>query len=268
MGVPPASPQVTEPAFALEGVSFAVPGRTLLHPLTLAMPAARVIGLIGHNGSGKSTLMKILARQQPPTAGKVRFEGRLLPDWGARALARRLAYLPQTAAAAEGMLLRELVALGRYPWHGPLGRFAPADRARVAQAIALTGLTGFEERLVDTLSGGERQRAWLAMLIAQDARTLLLDEPISALDMAHQVEVLGLVRRLSREQGLTVVLVLHDVNMAARYCDEIIALRDGRLIARGTVREIMTEAMLERIYGLPLGVMAHPASGEPLCFVR
>ncbi|CEJ14835.1 Iron(3+)-hydroxamate import ATP-binding protein FhuC [bacterium YEK0313] len=255
------------PPFALEAASFAIPGRVLLQPLTMTLPAHRVVGLIGHNGSGKSTLLKLLARQQPATAGTIRFEGRPLAAWGDRAFARKVAYLPQQTPAAAGLTVEELVALGRYPWHGALGRFGAVDRAKVAEAMALTDVAGFAGRLVDTLSGGERQRAWLAMLVAQDADYLLLDEPISALDIAHQIEVLGLVQRLSRERGLGVVVVLHDVNMAGRFCDEVVALHSGRLIARGAPGEVMTPAALQTIYGVAMGIMTHPTSGLPISYV-
>ncbi|MCB4768153.1 ATP-binding cassette domain-containing protein [Ancylobacter sp. Lp-2] len=251
------------PLFDLDGVSFSVPGRVLLAPLTLSLPAGRVIGLIGHNGSGKSTLLKILARQQPASAGSLRFSGRALGEWNDRGFARKLAYLPQATPAAAGMLVRELVALGRYPWHGALGRFSDLDRRKVEEAIELTGMEGFADRQVDTLSGGERQRAWLAMLVAQDADCLLLDEPTSALDIAHQLEVLALVRRLSAVKELSVIAVLHDINMAARFCDELLALREGQLIARGTPAEIVTPARLETIYGVPMEVLAR-GDGTPL----
>lgn len=256
------------PLFALEDVSFSVPGRMLLQPLSLTLPARRIVGLIGHNGSGKSTLLKILARQQPASNGSVRFEGKLLSEWSDRPFARKLAYLPQHTAPASGMLVKELVALGRYPWHGALGRFGKADREKVDEAIELTDITPFADRLVDTLSGGERQRVWLAMLVAQDAECLLLDEPISALDIAHQVEVLGLVQKLSHSKGIGVVVVLHDVNMAARFCDELIALHTGRMIARGAPGDIMTPQELERIYGLPMDVMVHASTGRPVAIAR
>jgi len=250
--------------FVLDEVSFAVPERRLLEPLTLTLPARRIVGLIGHNGSGKSTLLKILARQQPASAGRVSFEGRPLGEWGERAFARKLAYLPQYTPPASGMLVKELVALGRYPWHGALGRFGKVDRDKVDEAIELTDIAPFADRLVDTLSGGERQRVWLAMLVAQDAECLLLDEPISALDIAHQIEVLSLVQRLSHSKGLGVVLVLHDVNMAARFCDEILALHSGRLIARGTPEAIMTPEALARIYGVAMDVIVHQGTGRPV----
>ncbi len=268
--LPPSSEKAgpTMPLFELDDVFFAVEGRMLLQPLSLSLPARRVVGMIGHNGSGKSSLLKLLARQQPAGGGIIRFAGTNLSAWKDRAFARKVAYLPQQPPAAAGMLVKELVALGRYPWHGALGRFGPADRDKVAEAIALTGIAPFVDRLVDSLSGGERQRAWLAMLVAQDAECLLLDEPISALDIAHQVEVLELVRRLARDRGLGVVVVLHDVNMAARFCDEIAALHSGRLIARGTPAELMRPEPLEAIYGLPLGILPHPVTGSPISYVR
>ena len=225
----------SDTTFALRNISFRVPGRTLLHPLSLTFPAGKVTGLIGHNGSGKSTLLKMLGRHQPPPA--------------------------------EGMTVRELVAIGRYPWHGALGRFGAADREKVEEAISLVGLKPLAHRLVDSLSGGERQRAWIAMLVAQDSRCLLLDEPTSALDIAHQVDVLSLVHRLSQERGLTVIAVLHDINMAARYCDYLVALRGGEMIAQGTPAEIMRGETLEMIYGIPMGILPHPAGAAPVSFV-
>lgn len=244
--------------FELVEAAFAVEGRALLSPLTLTLEAGRVIGLVGHNGSGKSTLVKLLARQQPASGGVIRFEGEALERWRTKAFARRVGYLPQTPAAAAGLTVKELVSLGRYPWHGALGRFSAADRRAVEDAMRLADVEGFSDRMVEELSGGERQRVWLAMLVAQGTRWLLLDEPTSALDVAHQIEVLALVRRLSRSHGLGVVVVLHDVNMAARFCDEIVALKRGRLIARGLPAELMTEERLEEIFGTPMDVLPRP----------
>lgn len=256
------------PLWALEELSFRVGGRQILAPLTLELDAGRVYGLIGPNGSGKSTLMKILARQLAPGGGVARLEGRPLGEWRGRAFSRKVAYMPQFTPRTEGMSVRELVALGRYPWHGALGRFGDIDREKVESAMALTHIEPFADRLVDTLSGGERQRAWIAMLVAQDAECLLLDEPTSALDIAHQIEVLSLVKQLARERNLGVVVVLHDVNMAARFCDEIIALHSGKLIARGEPDMIMTPAELENIYGIPMGVMPSPDHGHLISFAR
>lgn len=249
------------PLLSLADVSFAVEGRTLLHPLTLELGVGRSIALIGHNGSGKSTLLKLIGRQQAPTGGQIMFEGRALGEWANRDFARRLAYMPQRTPAASGMLVKELVELGRYPWHGALGRFGEADRLKVEEAIELTGIGQFSDRLVDSLSGGERQRVWLAMLVAQDASCLLLDEPISALDVRHQLDVLKLTTDLCRKKGISIIMVLHDINMAARFCDEIVALHSGRLVAHGTPDDIMSQDELQRIYDVPMDIIRQPSNG-------
>ena len=265
------------PLWRLEEVAFTRGARDILAPLSLSLAPGRVYGLIGPNGSGKSTLLKLLARQQEPSAGSITLDGTALADWRGRAFARCVAYMPQFTPPADGMTVRDLVALGRYPWHGALGRFTDGDAARVEAALSRTGLADLAERAVDSLSGGERQRAWLALMLAQEARCLLLDEPTSALDIAHQMEVLSLVRGLTRagagagegtgSSGMAVIVVLHDINLAARTCDDLIALRNGRLLAHGTVSAMMRADTLSEIYGVPMGVMAHPLSGAALGYV-
>ncbi|WP_428944024.1 Fe3+-hydroxamate ABC transporter ATP-binding protein FhuC [Pantoea sp. FN060301] len=257
----------TETTFSLDKTTFTVPGRTLLQPLSLTFPAGKICGLIGHNGSGKSTLLKLLGRHHAASGGRVLLNGTEVSTWNSKAFAREVAYLPQQLPPAEGMTVRELVAMGRYPWHGALGRYGISDRERVEEAIALVGLKPLAQRLVDSLSGGERQRAWIAMLVAQNSRCLLLDEPTSALDIAHQVEVLALIQRLSRERGLTVIAILHDINIAARYCDSLVALREGGMIAQGDAQAIMQPEVLDRIYGIPMGILPHPNGGAPVSFV-
>ena len=256
------------PAMVLHDVGFDVGGHVLLQPLTATFPDGGLTGLVGPNGSGKSTLLKLLSRQQAPTRGRITFAGQPLESWSVRDFARRVAYLPQHTPLAAGLKVRELVALGRYPWHGALGRFGQADRDRVEEAMTLTATDVFADRFVDTLSGGERQRVWLAMLIAQDARLLLLDEPISALDIAHQLDVLTLVHRLSTGKGVAVIVVIHEINMAARFCDEMIALKGGRMIARGRPDDFMTPARLADIYDVDMGVFPHPQTGGSVAYVR
>jgi ferric hydroxamate transport system ATP-binding protein len=253
--------------YKLEGVGFRVAGREILRPLDLELGAGQVHGLIGPNGSGKSTLVKMLARQLQPSGGTIRLDGTPLAAWKDRAFARHVAYMPQFTPPSEGMNVRELVSLGRFPWHGTLGRFSAEDGAKVDEALARTALSHFAGRRVDALSGGERQRVWLALMLAQDARCLLLDEPTSALDIAHEAEVLALVRAHSRERGLSVVVVLHDINLAARTCDRIIALRDGGVVANGEPRAIMDPEVLGRIYGVPMGVLPHPSRDEAIGYV-
>lgn len=255
----PATSSATR-GFDLQSVRFDAGGRTILQPLTLSFASGEITGLVGQNGSGKSTLLKILARQNVPTEGAIRFEDRPLDRWGSRDFARRVAYLPQDPPSGTGLTARELVRLGRYPWHGALGRFTETDAASAESAMDLTGTRALAHRDVDTLSGGERQRVWLAMLVAQDAGCLLLDEPISALDVAHQIEVLDLIRRLGRERSLCVVIVLHDLNMAARFCDRIVALREGRLVANQSPTAFMTPSALASVYGIAMEVLPHPGS--------
>ena len=240
--------------FTLSNVTFDVPGRRLIDGLSLTLQEGVVTALVGRNGSSKSTLLRLISGQSRPTSGTVSYRGQALTDWPARALARDLAFLPQVTPPAEGMRLEELVALGRFPWRGALGRFRPEDHAAVTSAITRCGLSHLTGQLVDTMSGGERQRGWISMMIAQGARTLLLDEPISALDVAHQVEVLGLVRDMCRQSGISAIIVLHDVNMAARYCDRVVALGQGRLLLDGPLPDLMTSEALMQVYGLPMRV--------------
>ncbi len=252
------------PLFALRDVGFSASGRQILQPLDLQLAPGRIYGLVGANGSGKSTLVKMLARQQKGS-GTISLLGQDIAAMTDRVFARQVAYMPQFTPPAEGMTVRELVGLGRFPWHGALGRFSAEDATRVDTALEQTGLTHMAGRMVDSLSGGERQRAWLAMMVAQDTRCLLLDEPTSALDIAHQVEMLALIRKLADERGVGVVIVIHDINMAARFCDEIVALREGKVVAQGPSLDILDSEVLERIYGLPMGILK--TSGAPVSYV-
>ena len=256
------------PVFEMEEASFSTDGQVLLTPTSLSLRRGCIYGIIGHNGSGKSTLLKLLARQAQPSSGTIRYAGTPLGEFGARALARHVAYLPQQTPATTGLTVRELVRFGRYPWHGPLGRISPEDHLRVVEAMQLAQVNDLADRLLDTLSGGERQRAWIAMLVAQDSSFILLDEPTSALDLAHQIEVLRLLRRLSRDRNLGVVAILHDINMAARFCDELIALQKGRIQMQGKPDDLMRSDILEMVYGIPMEVIRHPASDTPIGFAR
>lgn len=256
-----------QPIFSTHGLGFKVAERRLLEDVSIDFKRGGVSALIGHNGSGKSTLLKLLARQLSPSTGQILFAGKPASAMAARHFAREVAYLPQDLTTAAGMTVAELAAAGRYPWHGALGRFTALDRAKVEEALDITHTAPMRDRLVETLSGGERQRAWIAMLMAQDSRCLLLDEPTSALDIAHQLELLTLIRRLSREKSLSVIIVLHDVNMAARFADEIHALKGGRLVASGSAVDIMTDETLRMIYGVDMTVMPHPALNVPLAYV-
>jgi iron complex transport system ATP-binding protein len=268
----PPSPDRTagEDAALLEAkqVAFRIDGRAVLHPVSLNVAGGSMIGVIGANGSGKSTLGRILARQAEPSHGQLLVRGRPARSIAARRFACEVAYLPQDIPAAAGMMVDELVALGRYPWLGAFRSLGAADRACVEESMAITKVAGLSRRFVDTLSGGERQRVWLSMLVAQQARVLVLDEPTSALDIRHQVEVLSLLRDLCRSRGLGVVIILHDIYMAGRYCDEIVALRQGRVVAQGSGESVLRPEVLKTIYDVDMDVMIHGPSGDRVACLR
>ena len=239
---------------------------------TLDVPAlnidpARLTAIVGHNGSGKSTLLRVLARQLAPQRGRVLLDGRPLAHYRARALAQRMAFLPQHLPGAQGLTVRELVALGRYPWRGLLGRPGPADHAAVRQAMQATDVAHLAGHDTDSLSGGERQRGWIAMLLAQASPLLLLDEPTSALDLGHQHALMRLLTRLHREHGRGVIAVLHDLNLAAGWAEHIIALRGGRIAFEGSPADFLQARRLSELYGIGFELL--PREGRlPLAVVR
>lgn len=251
----------------VEEAGYAVDGVRLLVPLSLTVEEGSVVGLIGPNGSGKSTLMKLLAGLLQPGSGEVRLDGRSLALWQRRAFARRVAYLAQELPATDDLSVADLVRFGRYPWRGLLGRMTQRDEERMRDAMAKTDTLSLATRDLETLSGGERQRAWLAMMLAQESRYLLLDEPLSALDVAHQVEVMDLIRRLSRDLKLGVVVILHDINMASRYCDHVVALREGRILLQGSPEKLVQRDELREIYGVSMEVLAHPTRRHAIAVV-
>ncbi|MDU8923858.1 ATP-binding cassette domain-containing protein [Pasteurellaceae bacterium LIM206] len=252
--------------FRLNQVSFGIPGRTLLHPISLVFERGKVYGLIGHNGSGKSTLIKLMARQNKLSSGEITLNDKPIEQWESREFAREVAYLPQHLPTATQLTARELIAMGRYAWQGLFGRTGATDQNIVRQSMALTHTEPFADQLIDTLSGGERSRIWLAMLLAQQSHFLLLDEPLAPLDIAHQVEVMQLIQKLSRELNLGIVIVIHDINLASRFCDQLVALHSGRLLSQGDSGRIVTPASLYDIYGIHLNVIAHPDNGRPVSF--
>ncbi|MDC2824541.1 ABC transporter ATP-binding protein [Rodentibacter pneumotropicus] len=252
--------------FQLQQVSFSIPQRTLLSPTSLSFESGKVYGLIGHNGSGKSTLIKLMARQHPLSSGDILLNNRSIQHWNNRDFAKQVAYLPQHLPQTTNMTAKELIAMGRYAWNGLFGRETDADRQAITRALQLTHTEKFADQFVDTLSGGERSRIWLAMLMAQESRFLLLDEPLAALDIAHQVEVMQLIHQLSRELNLGVVIVIHDINLAARFCDHLVALHSGKLLAQGNAHDIVNTPSLQQIYGIELNVIEHPETHRPVSF--
>lgn len=257
---------MTTPAPVLEarGLSVGYDRHPVLADLDLRIERGTVTTFLGANGCGKSTLLKAFGRVLKPQAGEVHLDGVPIRGQSNRAVARKLAILPQSPVAPAGTSVLDLVMRGRNP-HQSWAKPWTADDADVAeQAIAATGLTEVAHRDVASLSGGQRQRAWIALVVAQQAETLLLDEPTTYLDLAHQLEVLRLVRRLNREQGSTVVMVLHDLTLAARYSDRLVVLHDGGIAADGTPAEVLTPGLLERAFGLHARVLADPVTGSPM----
>ena len=239
-------------------------GRPVIEGLDLSLTSDKVTAIIGPNGCGKSTLLKALARVLPAQGGTVTLDGEAVSAIAPRALARRLAILPQSLHAPEGIRVADLVRRGRLPWRGLLSPWREEDRAACAQAMEAVGMTGLADRDLGELSGGQRQRAWLALVLAQQTPWLLLDEPTTYLDLTHQMEVLGLLRRLNRRSGTAVVSVLHDLNLAARYSDHLVLLANGGVIAAGAPGEVLTPDNLSSAFGLTAKVMPDPVTGTPM----
>nr|WP_306811373.1 ABC transporter ATP-binding protein [Adlercreutzia caecimuris] len=246
-----------------EGVAVGYGDRLIIEPMDVAVPAGEVTAIIGPNGCGKSTLLKALSRTMPLAAGAVYLDGRAIAEMPTAEVARKMALLPQAPEAPGGLTVGELVALGRYPHQRGFGRLSARDREIIAWALAITHLDDFSGRALDALSGGQRQRAWIAMALAQDTDLILLDEPTTYLDMAHQLEVLELLRSLNEEQGKTIALVIHELNLAARVADWMIALKDGSIRGAGTPEEVMTPAMLREVFALDALIEPDPWTGRP-----
>lgn len=229
----------------------------------LALPEGKVTALVGPNGCGKSTLLRGLARLLKPQGGSVLLDGHAIQTLPARELARRLGILPQGPTAPEGITVRELVAQGRYPHQRWFDQWSHQDEKELQRALELTELVPLADRHMETLSGGQRQRAWIAMTLAQNTDIVLLDEPTTFLDLAHQVEVLDLLAELNAD-GKTIVMVLHDLNQAARYAHHIVALRKGALYASGVPADIITETLVRQVFGIDSRIIANPVTGSPL----
>ncbi|MFH1981590.1 MAG: ABC transporter ATP-binding protein [Pseudomonadota bacterium] len=220
----------------------------VLRDISLKIPKGAFVTLIGPNGSGKSTLLRVIAAVLRPRSGSATMDGRALSGIPPRQLARRISFLPQQPITPAEFTVRDLVSYGRHPYLGWMGRMQPGDWSVVDWACEMTRLTDLQDRLVGTLSGGERQRAWLALSLAQQSDLLLLDEPTTFLDICYQLEILELVRRLNETLGMSVVMVLHDLNQAARYSHRMLALKDGMLVAEGAPDEVMTPAFLRDVF--------------------
>lgn len=254
---------MTSARLEASALSLAYDGRVIVGDLSLTIPAGRVTAIIGPNGCGKSTLLRGFGRLLPPAAGEVLLDGVPLTRLGHREIARRIALLPQAPSAPSGLTVLELVARGRTPHQRWYDRFSREDERIVREALAATRLDDLADAPLDELSGGQRQRAWISLTLAQQTETILLDEPTTYLDVAHQLEVLELVRSLNRTSGRTIVMVLHDLSLAARYADWLIAMRDGAVVAAGEPSEIATPETLQRVFGIRSALVADPDGGAP-----
>lgn len=236
----------------------------ILEGLSLAVPPARITAIVGANACGKSTLLRTMSRLISPSQGHVLLDGRSVHATPTRELARTLGLLPQSPIAPEGITVADLVSRGRNPHQGVFARWTRQDDEAVAAALEATRTTDLAERPVDELSGGQRQRVWIAMALAQQTDILLLDEPTTFLDISHQVEVLDLLTDLNRQRGTTIVMVLHDLNLAARYADHLVAMAGGRLHVSGPPEEVLTEGMVRDVFGLESRIITDPTSGRPI----
>lgn len=246
------------------GVQLSYDQRVIAQGLSIDIPSSEFTVIIGPNACGKSTLLRALSRLHKPDSGQILLDGKDIHTLGTKQVARRVGLLPQSALAPERMLVRDLVMRGRSPHQGLFRQWSIADHDAVERALNLTSIADLADRPVDELSGGQRQRVWIALVLAQETETILLDEPTTFLDMAHQLEVLELCHMLHQEHNSTVVAVLHDINQAARYATNLIAMRDGEVVAAGTPQEIVTPELLKSVFGLDALVIDDPITGTPM----
>ncbi|MFK4808226.1 ABC transporter ATP-binding protein [Microbacterium sp. ZW CA_36] len=255
-------------SLSAEGLTLSYGDRTIVERLDLVIPPGRITAIVGANGCGKSTLLRALARLIPAREGQVVLDGKALHGRPTKEIARTLGLLPQSPIAPEGIAVADLVGRGRHPHQKLMARWSAHDYEVVARALASTGIEELADRSVDELSGGQRQRAWIAMALAQETDILLLDEPTTFLDVAHQVEVLDLLTDLNREHGTTIVMVLHDMNLAARYADHLFALRAGQVVASGAPHDVLTSELIREVFDLDALVVPDPVSGSPIVLPR
>ncbi|MDQ0643893.1 ABC transporter ATP-binding protein [Microbacterium murale] len=247
-----------------EAVTLAYGDRTVIEGLDLQVAPGKITSIVGANGCGKSTLLRSLARLLSPASGQIVLDGKSVHSRPTKEVARVLGLLPQSPIAPEGIAVADLVGRGRHPHQKVLARWTSHDYEIVADALEATGITDLADRSVDELSGGQRQRVWIAMALAQETDILLLDEPTTFLDVAHQVEVLDLLTDLSVSRGTTIVMVLHDLNLAARYSDELVAMRSGQVHALGAPDDILTHTLVEEVFGMANQITTDPVSGKPM----
>lgn len=237
----------------------------IVKELSIKIPDKKITTIIGSNGCGKSTLLKAITRIISPQSGTVILDGENISKENTKLLAKKMAILPQTPESASGLTVGELVSYGRFPYQNGFGRLTKRDIEVIDWALEVTGTIDYKYRPVDALSGGQRQRVWIAMAVAQETDIIFLDEPTTYLDMAHQLEVLELLQRLNTEQGRTVVMVLHDLNQAARFADYLIALKDGEIVKAGNGEEVIHSDVLKKVFQIDAQIGRDPRTNKPMC---
>lgn len=252
-------------AISTETLSLGYGETVIIDRLDVAIPKGEITVLIGSNGCGKSTLLRSLARLMKPRGGSVLLEGKAIAKLPTKEVARELAILPQSPSAPEGLTVHQLVKQGRYPYQSWLKQWSKEDEDAVANALKATKLEEMADRPVDSLSGGQRQRAWIAMTLAQDTDIILLDEPTTYLDMTHQIEILDLLFELNEKEKRTIVMVLHDLNLACRYAHYLVAIKDKQIYAEGRPEEVITCELVQQVFAMNCQVTQDPLFGTPLC---
>ncbi len=252
-------------SFSGQDLYLSYGGPAIVEGLTVTIPTEEITVIIGPNGCGKSTLLKALARILIPSKGEVQINEMDIQFQSTKEVARKLGLLPQNPRSPETIIVSDLVRRGRYPHQSIFSQWSRDDEVAVTEALSLTGLNDFAERPLDELSGGQRQRVWIAMLLAQETPIMLLDEPTTHLDIAHQIEILDLLKDLTRESSRTIVMVLHDLNLAVRYAENLIAMRDGEIRISGKPTDVVTSQMIHDVFSIQAQIITDPVSGSPLC---
>jgi iron complex transport system ATP-binding protein len=248
-----------------ENLNIGYDERLIVKNLSVKIPDKKITTIIGSNGCGKSTLLKAITRIIAQQSGMVVLDGKNISKENTKNLAKKMAILPQTPESASGLTVGELVSYGRFPYQKGFGRLTKKDFQVIDWALEVTGIIDFKFRPVDSLSGGQRQRVWIAMALAQETEIIFLDEPTTYLDMAHQLEVLELLQKLNLEQGRTIVMVLHDLNQAARFADYIIALKEGQIVKAGECAEVITHDVLKQVFQIDAQIGRDPRTNKPMC---
>ncbi|MCM3570650.1 ABC transporter ATP-binding protein [Neobacillus mesonae] len=252
-------------SLSTENLQIGYGNKVIVEGLNLEINKGQITTIIGANGCGKSTILKTIARVHPAKSGSIYLDGKMIHKIPTREIAKKMAVLPQSPEVPTGLTVYELISFGRSPHQSGFGRLSNEDKRVIDWVLDVTGLSDFADRPVDALSGGQRQRAWIAMAIAQETDLLLLDEPTTYLDMAHQLEILQLLEKLNREEGRTIVMVIHDLNLAARFSHHMAALRAGNLVKEGTPEEVMTQNVLKEVFQIDAEIVKDPRTKKPVC---